>query len=159
MRPIVLSLLLAATTALASAQAAPPALVSGLDLEGFDRSVRPQDDLYRFAGGTWLARTEIPADRSNYGTFSKLEDDAKNSLRELAEAAAAARNSPAGSDTQKLGDLYASFMDMKRIAAEGVQPLAVELAAIAALRDTRDVYAYMGRAQRLGIGEIGRAHV
>ena len=159
MRPIVLSLLLAATTALASAQAAPPALVSGLDLEGFDRSVRPQDDLYRFAGGTWLARTEIPADRSNYGTFSKLEDDAKNSLRELAEAAAAARNAPAGSDTQKLGDLYASFMDMKRIAAEGVQPLAVELAAIAALRDTRDVYAYMGRAQRLGIGAPVRAFV
>ena len=70
------------------AAAAEPSLRSGLDLAGFDRSVRPQDDLYRFAGGTWLSTTEIPADRSNYGTFSKLEDDALESLRTLTEAAA-----------------------------------------------------------------------
>ena len=39
---------------------APPPPRSGLDLEGFDRNVRPQDDLYRFVGGGWLAKTEIP---------------------------------------------------------------------------------------------------
>jgi putative endopeptidase len=73
-------------------------LRSGLDLAGFDRSVRPQDDLYRFAGGTWLATTEIPADRSNYGTFSKLEDDAIAALRALAEAAAGDAQKTPGSD-------------------------------------------------------------
>jgi predicted metalloendopeptidase len=52
--------------------------VSGLDLDGFDRSIRPQDDLYRFAlAATGWREPEIPPDRSNYGTFSKLEDDAK----------------------------------------------------------------------------------
>ena len=70
----------------ATPASSPTTLRSGLDLAGFDRTVRPQDDLYRFAGGTWLAKTEIPADRSNYGTFSKLEDDAQASLRQIAEA-------------------------------------------------------------------------
>lgn len=158
MRAIVTTLLFALLTATAPLQAE-PARVSGLDLEGFDRSVRPQDDLYRFAGGNWLARTEIPADRSSYGTFSKLEDDAKDSLRTLAETAAATRNAKSGSDTQKVGDLYASFMDTARIEQRGLAPLAAEFAAVEAVRTTRDVYAYMGRAQRLGIGAPLRAFV
>ena len=158
MRNILLSVLVALATFAADLHAE-PARVSGLDLEGFDRSVRPQDDLYRFAGGNWLARTEIPADRSSYGTFSKLEDDAKDALRALVEAAAATRNAAPGSDTQKVGDLYASFTDTARIESRGLRSLDGELAAIAALRSTRDVYGYMGRAQRLGIGAPVRAFV
>ncbi|NDB25575.1 MAG: peptidase M13, partial [Gammaproteobacteria bacterium] len=88
----------AANTSNANASVAAKSLRSGLDLDGFDRSVRPQDDLYRFAGGTWLAKTEIPADRSNFGTFSKLEDDALAALRELIEAAAADGKRVSGSD-------------------------------------------------------------
>jgi predicted metalloendopeptidase len=137
----------------------PAPLRSGLDLAGFDRSVRPQDDLYRFAGGAWLAKTEIPADRSNYGTFSALEDRARESLREIAEAAAAASGAGStdaslapGSDMRKLGDLYASYMDTAGIEARGIAPLADDLAGIAALRTHRDVYAWMGRAQRYRTG-------
>ena len=132
-------------------------LRSGLDLAGFDRSVRPQDDLYRFAGGTWLAKTEIPADRSNYGTFSKLEDDAQESLRQIAEAAAAASGRGStdaslapGSDLRKLGDLYASWMDTAGIEKRGLAPLKADLARIDSLRTLGDVYAYMGLSQRLG---------
>ncbi|HEX7416978.1 MAG TPA: hypothetical protein VF315_02900, partial [Steroidobacteraceae bacterium] len=50
-----------------TASAPLPVAKSGLDLAGFDRSVRPQDDFYRFANGNWLASTEIPPDRSSYG--------------------------------------------------------------------------------------------
>ncbi|MFZ9708707.1 MAG: M13 family metallopeptidase [Steroidobacteraceae bacterium] len=142
---------LTVTSALADSIPA-PSLRSGLDLAGFDRSVRPQDDLYRFAGGTWLVATEIPADRSNYGTFTRLEDDAQATLRTLAESAAAARDAAPGSNTQKLGDLYASWMDTAAIEARGLAPLADEFERIAALRTPRDVYAYMGRVQRRGIG-------
>jgi predicted metalloendopeptidase len=127
-------------------------LRSGLDLAGFDRSVRPQDDLYRFAGGAWLAKTEIPADRSNYGTFSMLEDRARESLREIAEEAAADRSAAPGSDRRKLGDLYASWMDTAAIESRGLAPVADELARVSAIRGTADVYAYMGRAQRFRTG-------
>ena len=134
-------------------------LRSGLDLEGFDRSVRPQDDLYRFAGGTWLQRTDIPADRSNYGTFSKLEDDALATLRELAESAAADGSRVAGSDWQKLGDFHAAFMDTATIERTGFAPLLPELSRIDALGDVTQVFGYFGRAQRLGIGSPVNAYV
>ena len=141
------------------AAAAEPSLRSGLDLAGFDRSVRPQDDLYRFAGGTWLSTTEIPADRSNYGTFSKLEDDALESLRTLTEAAASDATRAPGSDAQKLGDLFTAYMDTSRIEARGLEPLAAELGRIDSLQSTRDVFGYFGRAQRFGIASPVNAYV
>lgn len=124
---------------------------SGLDLAGFDTTVRPQDDLFRFAAGGWLARTEIPADRSNFGTFTMLEDNARTALRELVEATAAQPGRTHGSDAQKVGDFYASFMDVNRIAVLGATPLAGEVARILAIRSVRDVFAYMGHSQRLGV--------
>lgn len=73
----------------AAAVLAAPALVSGMLLANFDRTVRPQDDLYRFVNGTWLKNTEIPADKSNYGAFTVLEDGAQKNLRVIVEEAAA----------------------------------------------------------------------
>src|SRR5688572_19368479 len=61
----------------------PPMLKSGLDLTGFDRAVRPQDDLYRFAGGAWLTDTPIPSDRSNYGSVVILDDKAQEEVKQL----------------------------------------------------------------------------
>jgi predicted metalloendopeptidase len=143
-------------TAPASPPAAPatapaPVLKSGLDLPGFDRSVRPQDDLYRFAGGGWLARTEIPADRSNYGAFSLLQDDAEANIRQLVDEAARRTDHVRGTDAQKIGDLYRSFMDEARLESLGAKPLAAELERIAAIRTRRDVVAYIGYAQRIGV--------
>jgi len=105
-----------------------PAPKSGLDLAGFDRDVRPQDDLYRFVGGNWLAHTEIPPDRTNYGSFIILEDRAKEEIRALVAAAAQQPNRAAGSDAQKVGDFYNSFMDTARVESLGLDPLAAELA-------------------------------
>ena len=66
----------------AAAAAVAPALTSGLFLQNFDRTVRPQDDLYRFVNGTWLKTTEIPADKSNYGSFTLLADGAEKPARD-----------------------------------------------------------------------------
>src|SRR5262245_64464043 len=92
-----------APPAAAPAAAPPPVLKSGLYLSGFDRSVKPQDDLYRFVGGTWLANTEIPADRSNYGSFIILDDKAQEEVRQLIVAASEKPDRAAGSDGQKAG--------------------------------------------------------
>ena len=96
---------------------------SGIYLQNLDKSVRPQDDFYRFVNGQWLSATTIPADRSNYGTFALLEDGAEQNLQAILEQAAEAR-APTGSDQQKVGDLYASFLDIKTIEARGMAPLA-----------------------------------
>ena len=55
-------------------------LQSGVYSQNFDRAVRPQDDFYRYVNGQWLTTTEIPADRSNYGAFTMLEDGAERDL-------------------------------------------------------------------------------
>ncbi len=135
--------------------AAPPApvLKSGLDLTGFDRSVRPQDDLYRFAGGAWLANTPIPADRSNYGSFIILDDKAQEEVKELIVAASQQANRPTGSDAQKVGDYYLAYMDTALVESLGLAPLKEELARIDAIATPRDVARYIGHSQRLGVAQ------
>ncbi|MDH5226024.1 MAG: peptidase M13, partial [Gammaproteobacteria bacterium] len=116
----------------------------------FDRTVRPQDDLYRFVNGTWLKNTEIPSDKSNYGSFTVLADGAEKNLHTIAEEAAAA-NAPAGSDQQLIGDYYASFMGEARVEQLGLTPLQPELDRIAAIKDRQQLLDYLARAQLLMI--------
>jgi putative endopeptidase len=132
------------------AQAPATGLRSGVYLQNLDRSVRPQDDFYRFVNGQWLTDTTIPADRSNYGTFALLEEGAEQNLKAILEEAAAA-NAPVGSDTQKVGDLYASFMDEATIEARGLEPLAEELERIDRLQTKQDVARYIGYSQRISV--------
>ncbi|MGH3513114.1 MAG: hypothetical protein ACRDRB_12660, partial [Pseudonocardiaceae bacterium] len=94
----------------ACAGAPPTPLGSGLLLPGYDRQVRPQDDLFTFASGQWLSTTQIPADRSRYGAFDMVADQAEQQLRSIVEDSAG-RHGAAGSPDQQIGDFYASFMD------------------------------------------------
>jgi predicted metalloendopeptidase len=130
-----------------------PTPKSGLDLTGFDRNVRPQDDLYRFVGGGWLAHTEIPADRSNYGSFIILDDKAQEEVKALIEGASQQPNRTPGSDAQKVGDYYNAYMDTTRVESLGLAPLREELSRIDILATPRDVARYIGHTQRIGVGQ------
>src|SRR4051812_8725816 len=96
---------------LAADRPVPP---SGIDRSTFDPAVRPQDDLFRHVNGAWLAKAEIPADRAVYGSFVQLVEKAEADLRAIIEKAAADSGNPPGSDAQKIGDLYVSYMDEAR---------------------------------------------
>jgi putative endopeptidase len=137
------------TEAPPQAAAPAPALPSGLVLANFDRSVRPQDDLFRFINGGWLARTEIPADRSNYGAFSKLADDVETNLRAIAEEAAAAAAS--GTEQRMIGDFYSSFMDEARAEQLWLTPLDGELSGIETIKNRAALVDYLSHLQILGI--------
>jgi predicted metalloendopeptidase len=149
--PLALVLTVAAGVAPVSrttAEPGAPALGSGVILSNFDRSVRPQDDFYRFVNGQWLKNTPIPADKSNYGSFTMLADEAEKNLRVIVEEAAAAK-APKGSDQQLIGDFYTSFMDEARAEQLGLTPLQPELDRIAAIKDRKQLLAYLSRAQLL----------
>ena len=103
----------------------------GVDLTAVDETVRPQDDLYRYVNGTWLATFEIPADRSNYGVFTRLIELSEERVRAIIEEAAAAEAAK-GTEQQKVGDLFASFMDEARAEELGVTPIQNDLDRIAA---------------------------
>jgi putative endopeptidase len=127
--------------------------------EPADDTVRPQDDLFGHVNGRWLETAQIPADLSRMGGFVDLtlesEADVGEILRE-ASAESTARSAPLGSDRQKIGDLFASFMDEERVEALGADPLADDLAAIAALTDVDALVALVGRFERDGLaGAVG----
>ncbi|HEY1132242.1 MAG TPA: M13 family metallopeptidase N-terminal domain-containing protein, partial [Roseateles sp.] len=116
---------------------------SGLDLAGFDRAVRPQDDLFRAANGYWLATTEIPADKSNYGSFIELADLSDRRVREVVEALAASKPA-AGSAARKIVDYYATHLDTAAIDKGGMAPLKPLLDSIDAIASREQFAAWLG---------------
>ncbi len=132
--------------------AAPPKAVPlhGLDLAGMDRSVAPGDDFFAHANGTWVKRTEIPADRGSFGVGQEVADLTDRRTATLIKAAAASK-APGGSDLRKIGDCYTSFMDEKAIEAKGLSPLQPTFKAIEAIRDRRDLARYLGRTLRADV--------
>ena len=124
---------------------------SVFDLSGFDRSVRPQDDLYRHVNGTWQRRTEIPDDKPSVGAFIELRDQAEAAVRELITRARA--GDPEAVES-KIANLYASFMDEERIEALGASPLAPDLAEVDAVADVPGLVRHLGRMIRRGAGGL-----
>ncbi|MDQ6737555.1 MAG: M13 family metallopeptidase [Gemmatimonadota bacterium] len=122
----------------------------GVDTMNFDRHVRPQDDLFRFVNGGWIAHTEIPADASSWGAFNELREKSRTALHGLLENAAAS-NAPAGSEKRKVGDLYASYMDSARVEALGLKPLQGELNWISGLKSDTQLPAAFAHLARLGV--------
>ncbi len=112
---------------------APKVLTSGIDSSHFDTATRAQDDLFRAVNGKWLDSFVIPADKSNYGSFTKLDDDAEAQLKVIIEEMAARKELAAGSEEQKIRDFYNAFMDEAKLEALGVKPLEATFAKIDAL--------------------------
>ncbi len=142
-----------AETPTAAPTAAPAShqVVSGIDTAQFDDSIRAQDDFYRHINGKWLKNHPVPSDKSNYGSFTKLADNAEQQLKAIIEASATKADKQAGSDEQKIGDYYAAFMDEERVDALGLEPLAGELAKIDALEDRGQLGALLAHLSRIGV--------
>jgi putative endopeptidase len=115
-----------------------------------DESVRPQDDLFTYANGTWVRETEIPADRGRYGTFDILREQSDERVRALIEEAAAQTEAEEGSPTRQVGDLYRSFMDADRAEALGRSPIEADLQAVAAVGTFEELFRLAGALQRQG---------
>ncbi|MDX1442661.1 MAG: M13 family metallopeptidase N-terminal domain-containing protein, partial [Gammaproteobacteria bacterium] len=123
-----------------------PQLGSGIATENFDESVRPQDDFYRYVNGKWLDRTEIPADRSNYGSFTELAEEAEEAQLEIIKAAAA--NADASGEERKIGDFYTAFMDKDRVEELGMAPATPMMERIDEIESHEDVIRYIGEQQK-----------
>lgn len=126
------------------------AIKSGIDLSHVDPQARPQDDLFGHVNGRWLTDYEIPADRATDGAFRLLHDRAEEQIRDLITQAAAS-GAPKGTDEQRIGDLYASFMDEQAIADRGLAPLLAELALIDGAADSDALAAVLGGLERTGV--------
>ena len=132
------------TAAKVEAVATQPVLGSfGIATENMDKSVKPGDNFFKYVNGTWLKNTEIPADKSTYGAFTKLRDLSDDRVKVIIEEAAA-KDAPDGSEEQKIGDFYAALMDMDKINAAGMAPIEADLVKIAAVSTKEEAAVLMG---------------
>ena len=116
----------------------------GFDTAGMDPSVLPGDNFYQHANGTWAKTTPIPADKSNYGMFTLLDDLSKEHTRAIIEDTA---TDPAS----KIGQAYASFLDEAAVEAKGLAPFQPWLNEIRALKSKQDYPALIAKADRMSI--------
>ncbi len=122
----------------------------GFDVAGMDTSVKAGDDFVGHTAGKYMAALEIPADKTNFGMLTKLRDLSQERTRTIIEKAAASGGAP-GSEAQKVGDFFASFMDEAGIEAKGIAPLKPQLDAIAAIANKADYAELVGRNFKLGV--------
>lgn len=129
---------------------------SGLALDELSNEIRPQDDLFRYVNGEWIARTEIPEDKARWGSFHLLAEQAEKDVRAIILES---QDAEPGTEARKIGDLYTSFMDTERIAERGTEPLADQLARVDAVSDVASLLRLVGELERDGIGGIVELYV
>jgi predicted metalloendopeptidase len=126
-----------------------PAPTSGIDTQYIDKSVRAQDDFFQHLNGEWLRSTEIPADKSSWGSFAKLRDDTTFHLRDLIQGLQGRKDLKG--DEAKIAALYASYMDEARLEKLGTKPLAGELSKIRGLKDKKGLPALVAHFNKNGV--------
>lgn len=123
--------------------------LSGIDLAELDPTIRPQDDLFRHVNEKWMARTEIPADKARWGSFTLLAEEAEQAVRDIILESQSAE---AGSEARKIGDLYTSFMNTAAIEAAGTAPLQRRFDQVAGIDSVASLLVTMGALERAGVG-------
>src|SRR5215831_6717011 len=128
----------------------------GIDLDGMDRSVKPGDDFYKYANGTWLARTEIPADRATWGTGAMVAERTDKRVADLIQDAAA--HATIGPDARKVGDFYASYMDEAVIESKGLAPVGAAIGAIDTIADRTSLARALGGSIRADVDALNNTN-
>jgi putative endopeptidase len=131
---------------------------SGLDLNHIDSSVRPQDDLFRFMNGKWLKESVIPEDRASDGAFYWLYEQAEKQVKQIILDQAASK-AELGSNAQKIGDLYNSFMAEEKIEQAGLTPIATDLAAAASFKTADQFFQILGELESRGLSGLFYSYV
>jgi putative endopeptidase len=131
-------------------------ITPGIDPSTLSKTIRPQDDLYRYANGEWLDATEIPSDQALYGSFTILRDNSEAAVREILEDAAA---NPKPGVSQKIGDMYGSFLDEARADELGAAPIQGDLTRIRHLTNLADTTKLMGEFSTQGISGLTGMYV
>ena len=145
--------LLGASLLAALAQDAPRFGIWGVDLAAMDKSVRPGDDFFQYASGTWQKGAVLPPDRSRIGGFTDLQILSERRLRVIIDELHTRPVAQLNVDERKLRDFYDSWMDIAAIEANGLKPMQKDLDQIAAIT-TLDQVATLMASPRISAGAI-----
>ncbi|MEY4321066.1 MAG: hypothetical protein RLZZ471_1007 [Actinomycetota bacterium] len=131
-------------------------ITPGIDPKTISKTVRPQDDLYRYMNGDWIDNTEIPSDQALTGSFIILRDNSEAAVRDILEDASA---NPKPGVSQKIGDMYASFLDEARAEELGAAPIQGDLTRIKHIDSLADATKLLGELSTQGISGLTGMYV
>ncbi|MCS5582466.1 MAG: M13 family metallopeptidase, partial [Pseudomonadales bacterium] len=123
--------------------------ISGIDLEGMNADIRPQDDFYEYANGKWVAATEIPAEEIGWGSYMTLRKASLEQSKAIVEGLA--ESAGLEGEEKKISDFYKAWMDEALVNEKGVEPLAMNLKKIEALTSHDDIITYFGSENPNGL--------
>ncbi len=129
----------------------------GIDVASMDRSVKPGDNFYEYANGSWIKRTELPPDRGAIGVFTTLADLSDKRTSALIDEIAKS-NAPSGSGNRKIADLYNSYMDEAGIESAGLAPLRPHLDAIRSIQNKRGLARALGETLRADVDALNNTN-
>ncbi|HTV86760.1 MAG TPA: M13 family metallopeptidase [Dyella sp.] len=135
----------------------PPGPAIGIDLAGIDHAIKPGDDFFGYANGTWLKTAQIPADRSSTGTFLQVYEQAEKHTAELIKNIGSAHAAP-GSNERKIADYYAAVMDTANIEKRGLASIKPQLEQIDAIKTRDDLATVLGSEQRADVDPINNTN-
>ena len=126
---------------------------SGINLAAMDKGVKPGDDFFLYANGSWMKNTEIPADRSRIGSHSIASDEIEKNLDVL--IADLEKSEPAaGSDAARVKAFYDAYNDTATIDKQGMTPIQGELQRIAAIKDKTELARAIGGTVRADVDPL-----
>lgn len=126
-------------------------LASGIEQSNIDKTVRPQDNFYRYINGGWMKKNQIPDDKTAIGSFYDLRDKADDDVKAIIEELASNEHLTMGSDEQKVADLFRSYMDIDARNLLGTTPIENIFNAINNLKNKDDLAAFFGTYSSIGI--------
>lgn len=133
---------LGALMALATVHTATAQDKPGINLSYMDKNVKPGDDFFRYVNGAWVDQTEIPADKTRWGSFDQLRETTNNDALTILKDAAS-KNLPSRTDQGKAANLYKTIMDTVSRNKQGIAPLRPYLSKIDAVKTVKDLEALL----------------
>ncbi|NHM07829.1 M13 family metallopeptidase [Flavobacterium sp. CYK-4] len=123
---------------------------AGIDLNDMDRKVKPGDDFYRFVNGSWLDKTQIPSDKTSWGTMTEIYENTNKEVAKILKEATASGKYASNTDQGKAINLYTSVMDTLTRNKQGIDPIKPYLAKIDAVKNLQDLQTLITEMEPLG---------
>ncbi len=124
-----------------------------------DTSIKPGDDFFLYANGTWLKKNPIPAAYGYWGNFSELHDRNQIILRAILDDLHSLPDASLDADARKLRDFYDTAMDEAKLERDGIAPLAPEFERIQHIASRDDLLATIMHLHEIGAEPLYDASV
>lgn len=136
-------------TELAQSTSEPELGIFGIELAARNLAIKPGDDFFMYASGTWYDNFEMPSDKTRYGAFSVLADRSEERVKQIIDDISKAKE--LSFEEQLIANFYKAYMDVDTINAEGLQPIQAVLEQIDDIDSVIDLTSVFGNAWLSGV--------